>query len=154
VPGDGGDLLGRGAALREPPHLSLPKPMREALGGQASRRCSALHEIGERPGRDGPAIGGNNEVQAVRRAGLEGLQQVGVHRDGEGSAGLLLHDRYCAAGDVRPAHPYDIAGTLRGVKQQRIREPLPRAEEPSMLKRRQLGVGPRVVGRAAPISWM
>src|SRR6266540_1055099 len=79
--------------------------------------------VRERAGMEGLAPRADDERQMLARRGLEDLAQIGVHRDGELGAGLALLQVQNAVADMLAAHVDDIAATLRGVEQQREREP-------------------------------
>jgi hypothetical protein len=59
----------------------------------------------------------------LARRCVENLAQIGMHWNGELGAGLFLLDVQNAVANVLAAHANNVAPTLRGVEQQREREP-------------------------------
>src|SRR5262245_36876602 len=74
----------------------------------------------------------------------DGLK-LGVHRDGEHSAGLLLLNVQGPTADVLRPHSTDVATPLAGVEQQRERKPGVGADGMIPLELRDLGVCPTVM---------
>jgi len=74
----------------------------------------------------------------------DGLK-LGVHRDGEHSASLLLLNVQGSIADVLRPHSTHVAATLAGVEQQRERQPGAGTNGMMSLELRDLGVCPTVM---------
>jgi hypothetical protein len=74
----------------------------------------------------------------------DGLK-LGVHRDDEHSAGLLLLDVQGSTADVLRPHSTHVATPLAGVEQQRERQPGAGADGVTPLELRDLGVRPTMM---------
>jgi hypothetical protein len=68
--------------------------------------------------------------------------QIGMERDCELRARLLLNNLDRVAGDVRPCHTVNVAPSLPGVEHQGKRQTSFRADRPTRLELHQLDVGP------------
>src|SRR5262249_30388478 len=90
------------------------------------------------------ALGGE-ERQLPRRRRVEDRLQLGVHRNGEPRAGLLLRDAEHAVLDVLPPHANDVAAPLRSVKPEPERKASLAADRIRRLELRNLVLGPGVM---------
>src|SRR5258705_9367802 len=87
---------------------------------------------------------GNEKGKVAARGARDELSELGVHRDRQRGAGLLLSEPQDTATDMLRPHLDDITAPLSGVEQERHRQPRSRPDWVVSLELRDLFLSPGV----------
>src|SRR5215213_4533470 len=119
---DGFDLLGAASGVREPGRCRLAQAVSGALwkSGFVAPFAEPTAEPGDRERRSRFR---NEKGHVASRNSGERLLQFRMNGNEKWAVGLFLPDRDQVAAHVLPTEPHRVGSALRGVEQERHREP-------------------------------
>jgi hypothetical protein len=142
VAADRGDLMHRASSLGEPTAGGLPQTMEGTRARQSGLVAGFGKPRGEGVRIERLAALRHDEGQLRRRHHVDDRAQLGMDRNRQRLAGLLLRDVQQAVADVLPPHRHHIAAPLCREQAKCERQPFARADRMRGFELRDLFFGP------------